>query len=99
MKTIKLFLMFVVFLVIGFVVMSSVLSALDAIAEEVKTVKFSPEEVLQPGSTSFKVDGLDPNEPVELIIQRPNGEVVKHSSKANAQGVFEGTITVKKEQP
>jgi len=99
MKTIKLFLMFVVFLVVGFVVMSSALSALEAIAEGVQTVKFSPDEFPKPGETSFEVDGLIPGEEVELMIRRPNGEVVKHPSKANERGVFKGTITVEEELP
>ena len=99
MKTIKLFLMFVVILVISFTVMSSSLSVLEAIAEETETVKFTPEDVPLGGSTSFKVDGLDSNEPVELMIQRPNGVIITHTSQADAQGVFEGTITVNEELP
>ncbi|MCL5070233.1 MAG: emp24/gp25L/p24 family protein, partial [Actinobacteria bacterium] len=54
---------------------------------------------MRPGSTSFSVSGLSPNEQVELIVRRPNGEIITHRSQADAKGVFEGTISVKEEQP
>jgi len=100
MKISKLFLvMFVTILVISFMGFSSNLSILEATEKENETIRFTPEEVLRPGSTSFTVSGLGVNEKVELIIKRPNGEIITHIGQANDQGVFAGTISVKVEQP
>lgn len=103
MKTIqRLLLMLAVVAVIGMTVMSSSFSNLEAIAKTEETpqnVLFTPDEVLRPGSTSFSVSGLGPYEQVEMTIIRPNGEKVTHRSRANAQGIFDGTISVKEIQP
>jgi len=100
MKRKKMFMMsFILFFVISFAVFYSGLSVLEATEEETRTVEFEPPDVPLPGSTSFKVEGLDPGESVEILIQRPNGVIIQHKSQADSQGIFTGTITVSEQLP
>lgn len=108
MKTIQLLLLIFisVMLIIGTTGMSSSSSSIEADpttttekAPPAQTLPLSQDEFQRPGSTSFSVSGLEPNEPVEVVITNPNGEQKRYESKADSNGNFSGTINVEENDP